>query len=82
ADGQVQLAIRDEGRGISPEDLPSVFEPFRRLAPPDGVPGEPGAGLGLAFVKRVVERHGGEVFATSRPGAGSTFGFTLPRVGA
>ncbi|MFQ3666571.1 MAG: HAMP domain-containing sensor histidine kinase, partial [Sphingomonadaceae bacterium] len=82
ADGQVQLAIRDEGRGISPEDLPSVFEPFRRLAPPDGLPGEPGAGLGLAFVKRVVERHGGEVFATSRPGAGSTFGFTLPRVGA
>ncbi|MCS6986580.1 MAG: CHASE2 domain-containing protein [Sphingomonadaceae bacterium] len=72
------LAVHDEGPGIPPAQLPSLFEPFRRLAAPEGRPPEPGAGLGLAFVKRVVERHGGQVFATSTPGRGSTFGFRLP----
>ncbi|MGL6044807.1 MAG: ATP-binding protein, partial [Sandaracinobacteroides sp.] len=53
-----------------------------RLAPPEGAPAAtaaPGAGLGLAFVKAVVERHRGRVFVTSEEGKGSVFGMRLPR---
>lgn len=74
--------IADQGRGIAPEDLGKLFEPFRRLAPPEGAPAAaaaPGAGLGLAFVKAVVERHRGEVTVSSEEGKGSVFGMTLPR---
>jgi CHASE2 domain-containing sensor protein/signal transduction histidine kinase len=79
---EVRCEIEDQGRGIAAEDLPKLFEPFRRLAPPEGAPAASeagGAGLGLAFVKAVVERHRGEVHATSVEGQGSTFGFRLPR---
>ena len=75
------VSISDQGRGISEEDLPKLFEPFRRLAAPEGAApssAAPGAGLGLAFVKAVVERHRGRVFATSVEGQGSTFGLSLP----
>lgn len=74
----VRFEVTDMGRGIAADDLKTLFAPFRRLAAPDGAPAEPGAGLGLAFVKRVVERNGGRVFAESEPGRGSTFGFLLP----
>jgi signal transduction histidine kinase len=79
---RVICEIADEGRGIAAEDLGKLFEPFRRLAPPEGAPAAaaaPGAGLGLAFVKAVVERHRGEVTVTSEEGQGSVFGFQLPR---
>jgi CHASE2 domain-containing sensor protein/signal transduction histidine kinase len=79
---RVVCEIADEGRGIAAEDLGKLFEPFRRLAPPEGAPAAaaaPGAGLGLAFVKAVVERHRGEVTVTSEEGEGSVFGFQLPR---
>jgi CHASE2 domain-containing sensor protein/signal transduction histidine kinase len=75
------LSVADEGRGIAPEDLDQLFEPFQRLAPPEGATAAsdaPGSGLGLAFVKTVVERHQGGVFVTSTEGQGSTFGFRLP----
>jgi len=81
-EARVICEIADEGRGIAAEDLGKLFEPFRRLAPPEGAPAAaaaPGAGLGLAFVKAVVERHRGEVSVTSEEGAGSVFGFHLPR---
>ena len=79
---QVVCEIRDEGRGIAAEDLPKLFEAFSRLAPPEGAPAAaaaPGAGLGLAFVKAVIERHRGTITVTSQEGKGSTFGFRLPR---
>jgi CHASE2 domain-containing sensor protein/signal transduction histidine kinase len=74
----IRFSVADTGRGIAADDLATLFAPFRRLAGPDGAPAEPGAGLGLAFVKRVIDRHGGEIFARSEPGRGSTFGFILP----
>ena len=80
---EVVCDIIDEGRGIAAEDLPQLFEAFSRLAPPEGAPAAtaaPGAGLGLAFVKAVLERHPGRVTVTSPAGAGSSFGFRLPRV--
>jgi two-component system, NtrC family, sensor histidine kinase KinB len=72
--GKVAFAVEDDGPGIPPESLPHVFERFFQ------VPGraEGGAGLGLAIAKEVVEAHGGKIWAESRVGAGSRFGFTVP----
>ncbi|WP_374385796.1 CHASE2 domain-containing protein [Sandaracinobacter sp.] len=80
--GIVRCEIADQGRGIAEEDLSKLFEPFRRLAPPEGAAAAasaPGAGLGLAFVKAVVERHRGRVDVSSVEGKGSTFALELPR---
>ena len=65
--------VRDNGRGIAPEDMPKVFAPFRRAGKQD-VKGE---GMGLAYVRTLVRRHGGEIRCESRPGVGTTFTFTL-----
>lgn len=73
-----ELRVTDCGPGVPADQLPGLFEPFRRLDVPEGRAPEPGAGLGLAFVKRVIQRHGGEVLAESALGQGSTFGFRLP----
>lgn len=67
--------IRDNGRGIAKDDMPKVFEIFRRLGRQD-VPGE---GMGLASVKTLVRRHGGRIWCRSDPGKGSIFSFTIPR---
>lgn len=84
------FTVRDTGEGISPEDLPHVFDRFYR-APrrSDRVesPLEPetrrGSGLGLAIVKGLVEAHGGRVTVESQPGQGSAFAVWLPlRAGA
>jgi signal transduction histidine kinase len=76
ADGWASLTVTDEGLGIPPEDLPHVFEPFRRGA---NVVGRiNGTGIGLASAKRIVERHGGTLTASSEPGQGSTFTVRLP----
>jgi signal transduction histidine kinase len=66
--------VRDNGRGIDPADLEKVFEIFRRSGRQD-VPGE---GVGLAYVKTLVRRHGGRIWCASHPGEGSTFSFTIP----
>jgi signal transduction histidine kinase len=73
----VSVAVTDTGEGISPEDLPHVFERFYR-ADSARAAHTGGAGLGLAIARRLVEDHGGEVFAESTPGRGTTVGFTLP----
>jgi signal transduction histidine kinase len=73
ADGgtKVAIAVRDDGPGIAPADLPRVFEPYFTTKPK-------GTGLGLAIVRQTVKHEGGEVQVTSAPGAGTTFTVTLP----
>ena len=61
--------VRDNGRGIAPEDMDKVFAPFRRAGKQD-VPGE---GMGLAYVQTLVRRHGGRIWCESEPGIGTTF---------
>jgi signal transduction histidine kinase len=75
ANGRLALAVEDTGEGIRPEDLPRVFEPFFRADPARS---GPGAGLGLALAKRIVDALGGDIRAESRPEAGSRFAVELP----
>lgn len=74
---QVAVSVHDTGTGISPEDLPHVFERFYR-ADKSRARQTGGAGLGLAIVKQLVLAHGGQVSAESEPGRGATFTFTIP----
>ena len=77
-DGHVLIRVRDEGAGLSAEDIARVFGRFQRLsARPTG--GESSTGLGLSIVKRIVELHGGRISAESPgTGCGSTFTIRLP----
>lgn len=70
-----RLAVSDTGPGIPEDDLPGIFDRFRR--PGRSSKGR-GFGLGLSIAKAVAERHGGRIEARSRPGAGSTFTLLLP----
>lgn len=72
--GEYIVHCRDNGRGISLDDLNKVFEIFRRAGKQD-VQGE---GMGLAYVKALVRRLGGQIWCDSQFGVGSTFSFSLP----
>lgn len=72
-DGWLVTAVSDRGPGIPPEHLGRLFERYFR-----GNAGREGVGLGLYITKRLVEAHGGRIWAESEVGAGSTFSFTLP----
>lgn len=69
------LSVTDNGIGIGAEHLGKVFEVFKRLHTPSEFPG---TGIGLAVCRRVLDGHGGKIWATSQPGRGSVFSFTLP----
>jgi PAS domain S-box-containing protein len=71
----LHVRVRDTGPGISPEELPHVFEKYRREK---GTHRIDGAGLGLFITRNLVEAHGGSVSAASQPGVGSTFEIRLP----
>jgi two-component system phosphate regulon sensor histidine kinase PhoR len=73
----VEVFVADDGPGIPPEALPRVFERFYR-ADKARSRDQGGTGLGLSIVKHIVQSHGGEVWAESKPGHGATFFFTLP----
>ncbi len=75
--GQVEVRVTDTGEGIPEADLPYVFERFYR-ADRARAAHTGGAGLGLAISRRIVEDHGGAVFAENTPGGGASVGFTLP----
>jgi signal transduction histidine kinase len=73
----LQVEVSDNGPGIHPDDLKIIFEEFRQAR--NMSRGRPaGSGLGLAITRRIVEHHGGRIWAESEPGGGSTFAFTLP----
>jgi two-component system sensor histidine kinase MprB len=69
------VAVTDQGRGISEEDLPHVFDRFYRSTESRGMPG---SGLGLSIVKAVADRHGGRVRAGEGPAGGAAFWFEVP----
>ncbi len=72
-DKDVFLSIRDNGIGMDAEQLVNLFEPYRTTK-------EKGTGLGLMISKRIITEHGGSIAAESKPGDGTTFTITLPRL--
>ena len=78
---KVEIAVKDTGVGISPEDQAKLFEEFRQVGS-DATRKAEGTGLGLALTKKFVELHGGAIRVDSAPGSGSTFSFSLPSAAA
>ncbi|HEU4922404.1 MAG TPA: GAF domain-containing protein, partial [Burkholderiales bacterium] len=74
---KVEIAVKDTGVGIAPEDQASLFEEFKQLGRDSSRKAE-GTGLGLALTKRLVELHGGQILVDSAVGKGSTFRVLLP----
>ena len=72
-----EIQVRDQGRGIPEDKLESIFERFHQVDASDSRQ-MGGTGLGLAICRSIVQQHGGRIWATSTPGQGSTFHFTLP----
>jgi signal transduction histidine kinase len=71
------ISVADNGEGISAGDLPKIFERFYR-ADKSRARSTGGSGLGLTIARRLVEAHGGRIWAESQPGQGSTFSLSLP----
>ena len=78
-DDVLRMDVSDRGIGIPPDDLPHLFESFRRGG---NAGNRPGSGLGLAIVRRCVELHGGQITVVSTLGSGSTFSVLLPQPSA
>ncbi len=76
----VRVCVEDRGYGIPPESIDRVWEKFYRVARDGQEKDEESTGLGLSFVREVVEQHGGCVALESEVGRGSKFSFTLPRL--
>jgi PAS domain S-box-containing protein len=71
-DGVAEFAVADDGHGIPADRLDAVFDIFETGGDSDGT------GIGLAICRQIVQRHGGDIWAESGPGAGTTLRFTLP----
>lgn len=75
--GEVLVSVRDDGEGITPEDLPHVFERLY-IGEKSRFRAKVGTGLGLAIARQIIQSHGGRIWAESEKGRGSIFYFTLP----
>jgi len=73
-----EFAVADNGMGFDSKHADRIFEMFQRL---HGRGEIAGSGIGLAVIKKIIERHGGRIWAESAPGEGATFRFTMPRSG-
>ena len=71
--GETVYFVRDTGMGMNAEQCGKAFLPFRRFR----VDAAPGEGIGLSYVRKIVERHGGRIWCDSVEGEGTTFSFTL-----
>ena len=76
---RARIGVCDTGIGIAKIDLQKLFNRFVQVSGPSGAKNK-GIGLGLSIIKELVVQHGGEIWAESRPGIGSKFYFTLPRI--
>jgi len=75
ADDMAEVAVHDHGIGFAPGQADVIFRPFHRL---HGADRFEGTGIGLAVCQKIVDQHGGRIWAEGRPGEGATFRFTLP----
>jgi signal transduction histidine kinase len=73
----VLFSVKDQGRGIPPDKLETIFDRFQQVDVSDSRQ-KGGTGLGLAICQSIVQKHGGQIWVESVPGQGSTFFFTLP----
>ena len=76
-DGQIQIDVSDTGIGVPADDLPHLFDEFFRAGNAKKTEKD-GTGLGLSIVKQIVDRHGGQISASSTEGEGTTFTIILP----
>ncbi len=76
--GYIRTDVSDTGIGIAPEDLLKIFTEFFRVDNPINRE-KKGTGLGLSLCKKIIEAHKGKIWASSIPGKGTTFSFTLPK---
>jgi light-regulated signal transduction histidine kinase (bacteriophytochrome) len=74
-DGRIVYSIRDHGTGFDQKYVGKLFGVFQRL---HGESEFPGSGIGLSIVKKIIERHGGSIWAKGEVGDGATFSFSLP----
>lgn len=75
----IEISVADTGIGVPEVDMARIFEEFYRADNARATERD-GTGLGLAFAKQVVEKHGGRIWAQNNPGGGATFAFTLPKM--
>jgi signal transduction histidine kinase len=73
-EGGIQFTVRDSGCGIASDQIDAIFGRFSQVIPDD----RRGLGLGLYIARCIIDAHGGKIWATSEPGKGSAFHFTLP----
>ena len=74
----ISVTVNDSGMGIAEENLEIIFKKFHCLPSGSGKKKAKGTGLGLTISRKIVEAHGGKIWAQSKPGQGSVFTFTLP----